>query len=150
MSAAPYHRQHSSKANADGLSRRERIAQGKLLRNSPSYKCSPPGRTPAKPLDPATPRLQPLLVVSKPLSLSQVAHQYVASVMLECGGNFTSARRTLGLSSTGMRIYLDRIESGDVHNVEVKPRRAKPQRTVRKTNGKALHQVRETKSSNGL
>ncbi len=72
------------------------------------------GRKPTEGLDPTNPLAQPLLVVSRPLSLAMVAHQYVASVMVECNGDKTKARKTLGISIGGLNRYLVRIESGDI------------------------------------
>lgn len=72
------------------------------------------GRKPSEALDATKPLAQPLLVVSRPLSLAMVAHQYVASVMIECDGDKTKARKTLGISIGGLNRYLARIESGEI------------------------------------
>ena len=66
----------------------------------------------ATPLDPAVERPEPLLVVKRPLSLYQVAHQYVASVFVECDGCHKAACKTLGISTEGLYEYIRRIEAG--------------------------------------
>jgi hypothetical protein len=70
------------------------------------------GRKPVKPLDPTVERVQPLLVVTKPLSLADTMHRYVASVLVECNGDFTATRRTLRISSHSLRRCIRRIEAG--------------------------------------
>lgn len=100
--------------NPNAMSRRDKEcnvdknydANGKRL-----WKC---GKHAAEPLDATKPLAQPLLVVSRPLSLAMVAHQYVASVMVECDGDKTKARKTLGISIGGLNRYLARIESGEI------------------------------------
>jgi hypothetical protein len=78
----------------------------------------PFGRKVARPLDPSVDRPQPLLVVTKPLTLAETLHRYVASVLVECNGNVTAARRTLGISSQSLRRCIARIESGTVKKCE--------------------------------
>ena len=65
-------------------------------------------------LDPTVERPNPLLVVKRPLMLHVVAHQYVASVFLECKQNRAATCRTLGISYEGLRNYLTRIEAGNI------------------------------------
>lgn len=72
------------------------------------------GRSPSRPLDPEVERDQPLLVVTRAITVAEVLHLYVASVMVECHGDFTAARRTLGMTSISLRRFLARIESGQV------------------------------------
>lgn len=78
----------------------------------------PRGRKPSKPLDPTVERPQPLLVVTKPISLSETLHRYVASVLVECKGDVTATRRTLGISAQSLRRCIARIESGTVKKCE--------------------------------
>lgn len=70
------------------------------------------GRKPSKPLDPTIELGQPLLVVSKPLSLAETMHRYVASVLVECKGDLTATRRTLRISIHSLRRCIRRIEAG--------------------------------------
>lgn len=76
------------------------------------------GRKPSKPLDPTIERPEPLLVVTKPLSLSETLHRYVASVLVECKGDVTATRRTLGISAQSLRRCIARIEAGTVKKCE--------------------------------
>lgn len=76
------------------------------------------GRKKAQALDPNVELPHPLLVVKKPLSLTEVMHRYVASVLVECKGNITAARKTLGVSAQSIQRCIRRIESGDLNGVD--------------------------------
>lgn len=72
------------------------------------------GRKPAKPLDSTVELAKPLLVVTRPLTLAETMHRYVASVLVECKGDLTATRRTLRISIHSLRRCIKRIEAGSV------------------------------------